>query len=660
MMMERATLAGRVFIALGALAALAGPAFAQPHVNSTKTDFYLYGSQPKTPDDVNFVYISESGICASCHGDYEESHSPYERWRYTMMSQSFRDPIAQAAMQVAEHDATGASDMCQRCHIPMAWLQNRANSFGAPDRYPTDTEGVSCCVCHRSVDPDYKPGISPQEDLPLLQALGINRPHTNGQGGALASSHLVIDTQDRRRGPFDLGNFFYHQFIESPFHRTSDICAACHDVSNPLYVRQPDGAYTAGTLDAHHPTGNKYDMFPVERLWSEWKQSAFGQGPVTMTNPDGSGRYGGYQVTSYSTCEDCHMSNVQGTGCAPFLGSPLRDNDPQHNFNGANSWVQRAVNDLFDFNETHMDDPALMEDAIGRAITMLQRASDMDLQLVGDKLRVRVTNQGGHKLPSGYAEGRRMWLNVRFYDSTGALVAERGGYNAATGALYASNTKVYECKQGVDAYGAQLTGLPPGESFHFALNNATIKDNRIPPRGFTNAAFAAVQSQPVGASYADGQYWDDTYYTVPPGAFSAQVNLYHQTSTKEYIEFLRDNASAPIQPSDFVQPPEGSTSTTLGQVVHEEWVKFGRSVPTLMDSAASAVHACKPDIGRQGGLLGADGLLDNNDFIVFIGLFFTMDPLADIGVQGGFEGSDGLWNNNDFIVYINQFFNGCP
>ena len=37
-----------------------------------------------------------------------------------------------------------------------------------------------------------------------------------------------------------------------------------------------------------------------------------------------------------------------------------------------------------------------------------------------------------------------------------------------------------------------------------------------------------------------------------------------------------------------------------------------------------------------------------------------LNSLADIGVQGGAPGADGLFDNNDFIVYINQFFTGCP
>lgn len=83
----------------------------------------------------------------------------------------------------------------------------------------------------------------------------------------------------------------------------------------------------------------------------------------------------------------------------------------------------------------------------------------------------------------------------------------------------------------------------------------------------------------------------------------------------------------------------------------------------LPNSASSSsflrVAGCPADIGKQGGLTGADGQLDNNDFISFISLFFAADARADRGVQGGLPGSDEHLDNNDFIVYINQFFDGC-
>ena len=55
----------------------------------------------------------------------------------------------------------------------------------------------------------------------------------------------------------------------------------------------------------------------------------------------------------------------------------------------------------------------------------------VDFIAAGDLLSVRVTNQSGHKLPSGYPEGRRMWLNVKFLDANSRVIQEVGAYDAA-------------------------------------------------------------------------------------------------------------------------------------------------------------------------------------------------------------------------------------
>jgi hypothetical protein len=146
------------------------------------------------------------------------------------------------------------------------------------------------------------------------------------------------------------------------------------------------------------------------------------------------------------------------------------------------------------------------------------------------------------------------------------LLAERGSYDAPNADLTASDTKVYEVKLGIDADLAAATGYAEGPSFHFALNNKIYKDNRIPPRGFTNAAFMAVQAAPVAARYDDGQYWDDTHFFVPPGATRAVVQLYYQTASKEYITFLRDE----------------NRTNDAGDILHDAWTITGKSLPVLM------------------------------------------------------------------------------
>jgi hypothetical protein len=100
------------------------------------------------------------------------------------------------------------------------------------------------------------------------------------------------------------------------------------------------------------------------------------------------------------------------------------------------------------------------------------------------------------------------------------------------------------------------------------LNSTVEKDNRIPPRGFTNAAFANFGGSPVHYSYDDGQYWDDTVYALPIGATSALVTLYYQSTSKEFIEFLRDENAA--------------VDGGMGQVMYDLWNDNGKCPPEMM------------------------------------------------------------------------------
>ncbi|MFM9145110.1 MAG: hypothetical protein ACKORL_07060, partial [Phycisphaerales bacterium] len=150
-----------------------------------------------------------------------------------------------------------------------------------------------------------------------------------------------------------------------------------------------------------------------------------------------------------------------------------------------------------------------------------------------------------------------------------------------------------------------------------ALANRKFKDNRIPPRGFTNAAFSADGCAPVGTTYDDGQHWDDTLFPVPAGAVRAVATLYYQTSSREYMEFLRD----------------GNSTTLEGQLAFDLWEMFGKSAPVDMDTAAIAVS--------QGGpaALTGDGVVNGADLAKLLGAWGTPGP-GDLDGNGVVNGAD--------------------
>jgi hypothetical protein len=179
------------------------------------------------------------------------------------------------------------------------------------------------------------------------------------------------------------------------------------------------------------------------------------------------------------------------------------------------------------------------------AANMLRKAATLTVTLEGDSGKktatVRVTNHSGHKLPTGYPEGRQMWIHLQAFDEDNNLVYESGAYDFQNGVLDRSDAKVYEVKQGITPELAETLPQDAGESFHFVLNNTTIKDNRIPPKGYSQTLYDKPGLRPVGADYLDGQYWDETSYDLPDRTVRVSVKLYYQTSSKEYIDFLKSN-----------------------------------------------------------------------------------------------------------------------
>ena len=195
---------------------------------------------------------------------------------------------------------------------------------------------------------------------------------------------------------------------------------------------------------------------------------------------------------------------------------------------------------------------------------MLQNAASMTVTPEEFGITVRVTNETAHKLPSGYPEGRRIWLNVVALDIQGTPIFESCAYDLETAELaHDSQAKIYEIQPGLSPGLADALGLPAGKSFHFVLNDTIYSDNRIPPRGFTNADFEAIQSPAVAHVYEDGQYWDDTPYQLPVDADSVIVTLYYQTTSKGYVEFLRDE----------------NRTNHAGQDFYDAWVAHGKVGP---------------------------------------------------------------------------------
>ncbi|HYD02121.1 MAG TPA: M1 family aminopeptidase, partial [Phycisphaerales bacterium] len=143
------------------------------------------------------------------------------------------------------------------------------------------------------------------------------------------------------------------------------------------------------------------------------------------------------------------------------------------------------------------------------------------------------------------------------------------------------------------------------------------------------------------------------------GAVAATVTL-----TSGGRQLVVTPTGGTLQPDSYTLTVGGGMDVAGGLALDGEIV--GGALPSGDGLAGGAavvaftVDACGvADLGAPGGAEHPDGVLDNNDFVVFIDYFFAASPLADVGSQGGIGGSDGAFDNNDFVVFVDRFFAGC-
>jgi hypothetical protein len=532
--------------------------------------------------------ILPSGNCTGCHGDYDPvgNYEPGPTWQGSMMAQSGRDPLFWAALDVANADLPGVGDFCLRCHAPGAWYAGRSEPqtdgcalVGKIDEADNDFDGIDCHFCHRVQENPAPPPPQPSKYF------------DNGQVW-LDDGTCGSFGEPCRHGPYDYavaGSPAPHAWAYSPYLTSSDMCATCHNVTNPVKN------LIVGGVDAGI-------RFPIERTSREWQLSDYGVplGPAALT------------------CQQCHMPDalVNPAWASSFALNNHTGNLGMHQFVGGNTWIPQVLKGEY---------PALGLDAQLDATTLLAsellQQQSADLAIATDTAvpagqpvtaTVRVTNLAGHKLPSGYPEGRRMWLHVAARDANDTLVWESGGYDPATGVLTRdAQVKVYEAKQGVWTAGTCKTSDAGGELFHFVLNDCVALDNRIPPKGFTGGG--DIQTAPVGYVYpetAPGSgvlaNWDTTTYSIslPPGAVSpitVTATLRYQTASKEYVDFLRDEAVTNNFPDDCIERTTGTPTKSRGELLYDMWTAHDRSAPVDMKQATRVVSVADPQYPLANG-----------------------------------------------------------
>ncbi|WP_223787618.1 hypothetical protein [Marinicella meishanensis] len=590
----------------------------QPVLAGNPIDFTPHGSQP------GLTFALEGGAkCHSCHAGYygdpnydnDKHFMPYTTWAGSMKAQATRDPLFWAALDVANNDIPGVGDFCLKCHTPQGWFKGhvvKPVNQGDPwldgangcelqgDHVARNTEGndytgVTCHFCHR-----------------------MDQHGPNGEAQIIENGNVWLDDEacaggfgPCRKGPYDypVGGAVGeppHDWAYSDFIQSAEFCGSCHDVSSPEV--DDNGTLRYAQLFWHNGTETAQPM-PIERTYTEWQQSLYAD--LIFRDPLELADYGQIPVLlKGETCQSCHMpqtDNMAARACVFNAPGDRENNLRTHQFAGGNTWVPQVIKAVYG-DQLEMVDQGikeLLDLTTTYAENMLQlHSAAVDVELVSNDgtnlvVDVKVTNLTGHKLPTGYPEGRRMWINLLATDDGATDLFESGAYDPVTAVLTEDpQIKVYESLQGQwdeKSGTCEVEDESNNKMFHFVLNDCIYKDNRIPPLGFRGGN--DITLAPVGITYPNAPQnsdylvnYDVTRYTIPvTGAqfpVTVTATLKYQTASKEYIDFLDAEATANSIPSENVMCDRswtvGPQNQSRGAFAKQLWQNHGQSAPVDM------------------------------------------------------------------------------
>lgn len=446
-------------------------------------------------------HYSGSAQCSQCHNNDEmtvttesgpKDVSIGTAWETSVMANSTRDPYWHAVvayeldrfpMQEEE-----INDKCTRCHAPMMNDYVKKEGLPMPSLFDKGSEadgdfvpgllsmaagdtmfdhamdGVSCTLCHQ-MDPE---NLGLDSSLPEEAQTG-GWQVLDYRGTTIEDRPAYAQYSDPDGGYMQSQVGFLAQLGEHM--SRSETCGTCHNLNI-----KPIDKNGEPVADAGH--------FAEQANYTEWLFSDY--------------RKGGPLEKS---CMDCHMPTLdQPVVLGEGSGLDKRDGFREHTFLGANTVMQSMLRDFsaelgvapeLDFDESIERNREFLTTSASVAIANGVISSEGDVDTLD--FDVQITNETGHKLPSGY-HSRRVYLHVLVSDSDGEVVFESGRMNedgSIVGVAEDVNPAVWEphhdvitSERDVQVYQA-IVGNSDEERTHSLLNGSYyLKDNRLTPKGF--------------------------------------------------------------------------------------------------------------------------------------------------------------------------------
>jgi hypothetical protein len=546
------------------------------------------------PDWGTLGVFSAATNCAQCHrastdqdaavapvmrypaSDSGTDISPPALWRHSVMAHAFDDPYYRAAVEDEATVLPGLAgfieDKCLTCHAPMARthahmagvdlvqdascpLADGCYRMATAELQDPARAGISCTLCHQVRDAGLGTPASFSGGFQIaapgdVEAMTLYGPYQNPhQGGAT----LMFNTTG-----------YTPQFGQQM--TGSGHCASCHTLYTPVV-----------DIDTGTATGAE---FLEQGPFLEWQNSVYTAGGAKATE-----------------CQGCHMPDpdpglyrtriaVRPDGAVNAMW-PERSPFFTHTMAGGNTYLLELLRDnRVPFGIDTSTTVAGFDAQIAATRNLLQTATDLAISrtgIVNDTLTVdvRVANRTGHKFPTSFPS-RRAWVHLTVRDATGRAIFESGAADAngristdaahlAAGCLapdkpagfdssvcYEPHRDVIDDPAQVAVYEAVLGDTNAAITYILLYADAYLKDNRLPPEGFTTAQAGAIEPQtlPVGtagdadfnrAGGAEGSGTDTVHYRVALAGtsepYTVDAELLFQSVRPGFVYGLSSNTT---------------------------------------------------------------------------------------------------------------------
>lgn len=425
--------------------------------------FYFSFAQAQTalPTGTTTLFAG-SGVCARCHDgliDQTDTNvSPVIMWRSTMMGNAAKDPLWRAKVSAEGAELSllkeAIEKKCISCHAPILYkdgllpvsIENLVND-------PLAKDGDTCTVCHQIQPDNFGLAASFSNGFEIFNIHEIYGPYANSNVGPMLKRSNYTPV-------------LAYPTTSAYVINDSEHCATCHTLFTS-YVGADNNLIPGSS-------------FPEQVPYLEWLNSDY---PALGAD---------------RTCQGCHMPKTAEPIKISTVGAKqMRTPYWYHYFVGGNVFMPNILKNNIDllgltatvqhFDSTIFKAQNLLEN---QTVNLVVPRASIDTVTPLLDLDVRVENLAGHKLPTALPL-RRVWIHLKVTDLSNNLVFESGSWDPVTGEI-AGLSQPYEPHHNkitredqVQIYEGIMQDVL-GNVTHTLLRAASfVKDNRIPPKGFT-------------------------------------------------------------------------------------------------------------------------------------------------------------------------------